>query len=87
MAFEKYILVNSLIIKLKIMSKKIEFNTSIRELSTEDLKARIAEDEVRLKKMQFAHAVTPLENPMTIRGVRRDLSRLKGELRKRELVG
>lgn len=69
------------------MSKKIEVNTSIRELSVEDLKARIAEDEIRLKKLKFAHAITPLENPMTIRGIRRDLSRLKGELRKRELVG
>ena len=30
-----------------------------------DLKARIQEDELRLKKLHFGHAVSPLENPMT----------------------
>jgi large subunit ribosomal protein L29 len=69
------------------MSKKIDFNISLRELSVADLKARIQEDEVRLKKLEFAHAITPLENPMSIRALRRDIARLKTELNKRELVG
>lgn len=69
------------------MSKKIEFNKSVRELSTEDLRARIQEDEVRLKKLSFAHVITPLENPMSIRSLRRDLARLKTELTKREVAG
>jgi large subunit ribosomal protein L29 len=69
------------------MSKKIDFNISLRELSIEDLKARINEDEVRLKKLEFAHAITPLENPMNIRSLRRDIARMKGELNKRALVG
>ena len=68
------------------MSKKIDFLNSVKEMNAEDLKARIQEDELRLKKLSFAHAVSPLENPMTIRGVRRDLSRLKTELRKKELA-
>ena len=65
------------------MSKKFEFNKSLIDLSIEDLKARIQEDELRLKKLTFAHVITPLENPMTIRGVRRDLARMKSELTKR----
>lgn len=69
------------------MSKKIDFNISLREFSVEDLKARINEDEVRLKKLEFAHAITPLENPMSIRALRRDIARMKSELTKRELVG
>ncbi|HSR39152.1 MAG TPA: 50S ribosomal protein L29 [Phnomibacter sp.] len=69
------------------MSKKIDFNISLRELSIEDLKARINEDEVRLKKLEFAHAITPLENPMSIRALRRDIARMKSELNKRALVG
>jgi large subunit ribosomal protein L29 len=69
------------------MSKKIDFNISLRELSIEDLKARINEDEVRLKKLEFAHAITPLENPMSIRSLRRDIARMKSELNKRALVG
>jgi large subunit ribosomal protein L29 len=69
------------------MSKKIDFNISLHELSIEDLKARINEDEVRLKKLEFAHAITPLENPMSIRALRRDIARMKSELNKRALVG
>ena len=55
-------------------------------MSEADLKARIQEDELRLKKLEFAHALSPLENPMSIRDLRRDVARLKTELRKRELA-
>lgn len=65
------------------MSKKFEFNKGLSELSVDDLKARIQEDELRLKKLSFAHVITPLENPMTIRSVRRDIARMKTELNKR----
>ncbi len=67
------------------MSKKIDFNRSLKEFTPEDLQARIEDDEVRIKKMSFAHTITPLENPMSIRDMRRDLSRIKTELRKRQL--
>jgi len=67
------------------MSKKIDFNKSLIEMSVEDLGARIKEDEMRMKKLTFAHAITPLENPMSIRDIRRDLARMKSELKKREL--
>ena len=50
-----------------------------------DLKARIDEDQLRLKKLEFAHAISPLENPMSIRGLRKDIARLKTELKKKEL--
>lgn len=46
-------------------------------MSVEDLKSRIQEDELRLKKLEFAHAITPLENPMTIRSLRKELARMK----------
>jgi large subunit ribosomal protein L29 len=66
------------------MSKKADFVKSIHGMNENDLKARLQEDELRLKKLQFAHAISPLENPMTIRGLRRDIARLKTELKKRE---
>lgn len=34
------------------MSKKIDFNKSLVEINIEDLKARIIEDEMRLKKVK-----------------------------------
>ena len=67
------------------MSKKIDFLKSIESLNEAELNGKIQEDELRLKKLSFAHAVSPLENPMTIRGVRKDLARLKTELAKRKL--
>jgi large subunit ribosomal protein L29 len=68
------------------MSKKTDFVKSLKDLSDADLKARIQEDEMRIKKLEFAHAITPLENPMSIRSLRRDVARLKTELRKRALT-
>ena len=68
------------------MSKKIDFLKSISSLSEADIKAKISEDELRLMKMQFAHAITPLENPMSLRALRRDIARMKSELKKRALA-
>ncbi len=67
------------------MGKNADFLKSIKELNQEDLKARIQEDELRLKKLEFAHAISPLENPVSIRNLRRDLARLKTELRNKQL--
>jgi large subunit ribosomal protein L29 len=67
------------------MSKTADFIKSIQGLSAEDLTARIKEDEMRLRKLEFAHALSPLENPMSIRNLRRDVARLKSELRKKQL--
>lgn len=67
------------------MSKKIDFLKSLREMNEADLKARIQEDELRLKKLHFGHAVSPLENPMNIRAVRKDLARLKTQLRLKQM--
>ncbi|MES1223345.1 MAG: 50S ribosomal protein L29 [Bacteroidota bacterium] len=66
------------------MSKRIDFVRSLKDFSDSDLKSRIKEDELRLKKLEFAHAISPLENPMSIRALRKDLARLKTELNKRK---
>ena len=62
------------------MSKKADFVKSIHGMNESDLKARLEEDKQRLKKLEFAHAISPLENPMTIRSLRRDVARLITEL-------
>ncbi|MFN5363385.1 MAG: 50S ribosomal protein L29 [Bacteroidota bacterium] len=61
------------------------FNHSIREMSVSDLTAKIKDDQLRLKKLEFAHAISPLENPMNIRTLRRDIARLRTELKKKEM--
>ena len=67
------------------MSKKIDFVRSLKDMSDSDLQSRIQEDELRLKKLEFAHAISPLENPMSVRSLRRDIARLKTELQKRTI--
>ncbi len=67
------------------MAKTTDFLKSIKELNVTDITARIKEDELRLKKLEFAHAISPLENPVSIRELRRDIARLKTELRKKQM--
>ena len=67
------------------MSKTADFKKSIQGLSDEDLQARIKEDELRLKKLEFAQAISPLEKPSSIRSLRKELARLKTELKKKQI--
>lgn len=57
----------------------------IKDLSVEDLKEKIGEMEVVQDKLLLTHQISPLENPLQLRWSRRDIARLKTELRKREL--
>ncbi len=57
----------------------------LKSLSEQDLKDKITEEQLRLKKITFSHAITPIENPMSIRSLRREIARMKTELHKREL--
>ena len=67
------------------MSKKVDFLNSLNGLSEADLTAKIKEDELRLKKLSFAHAIAPLENPQSIRMLRKDIARLQTLLKKTQI--
>ncbi|MBS1566286.1 MAG: 50S ribosomal protein L29 [Bacteroidetes bacterium] len=67
------------------MSKRIDFVKGLKDLNENDLKARIQEDQLRLKKLEFAHAISPLENPMSIRDLRKDIARLQTALKAKQL--
>jgi large subunit ribosomal protein L29 len=58
----------------------------IKQLADKDLREKLEQTEEALNNMKLNHQVTPLENPMQIKAVRRDVARLKTELRQRELV-
>ena len=55
----------------------------IRELSVEDMKARIAELEEERFRLNFRSATEPLEDPLRLRVIRRDIARLKTVLREK----
>ncbi|MBO7282398.1 MAG: 50S ribosomal protein L29 [Alistipes sp.] len=57
----------------------------IRELSTAELTERVEAEVTRYAQMKLNHAISPLENPEMLKQLRRDIARMKGELRSREL--
>ena len=55
-------------------------NADIKALSAESLKEQIAAEQETLQRLKFAHAVSPIENPMRIKVSRRLIARLHTEL-------
>jgi len=64
------------------MLKKVDFVKTLNGMNEAELTAKIKEDEMRIKKLTFAHSLNPLDNPQSIRSLRRDIARLKTQLRK-----
>lgn len=57
---------------------------SLRDLSAEELQARIDTNEREIFNLRFRSATQELDNPMMLRHLRRDIARLKTVLRERE---
>lgn len=57
----------------------------IRELTEEELKAKIDEETLGYDKMKLTHAITPLESPAKLKETKKLIARLKTELRSRAL--
>ncbi len=64
-------------------TKKFE---ELQGYSDADLNTELAETEKRIGKLMFDHAIKGLENPLALREVRRDIARLKTEIRRREIA-
>jgi large subunit ribosomal protein L29 len=60
-------------------------NKEIRELETKDLAELVEEEVGKYNQMKLNHAIAPLENPSRIKAARRNIARLKTELRQRQL--
>ncbi len=57
----------------------------VRELDTKALKEKLQNTVDSLRQQKLSHAVSPLENPSTIKATRRDIARMETELHAREL--
>ena len=57
----------------------------LKELETKELAERIETEVAKYNQMKLNHNITPLENPSQIKAARRDIARMKTELRQREL--
>lgn len=49
----------------------------IKSLSSEERRLKLVAEEVNLRKLRFAHAVSPIENPVRIKRSRRLIAQLK----------
>ena len=61
-------------------------NSEIKELTTKEIAERIDAEKDKLTRMKLNHAVSPLDNPITLKEVRKDIARLKTEMRQRQLT-
>lgn len=63
-----------------------ERNTELKNMSIEDLQSELLQVSTDFDKMKYDHAVKGLDNPLELRSVRRDVARVKTEIRRRELA-
>ncbi|MCF8360397.1 MAG: 50S ribosomal protein L29 [Prolixibacteraceae bacterium] len=61
-------------------------NSEIKELTTNEIAERIDVEKDKLTRMKLNHAVSPLDNPISIKDVRHNIARLKTEWRNRQLT-
>jgi len=54
--------------------------TDIKGLNASELQEKIAAEKQNLQRLEFAHAISPIENPMKIREARKTIARLNTEL-------
>ena len=59
--------------------------SEIKELSTADLQEKHGSLQKNYTDLKMAHAITPMENPLQLRTLRRSVARIATELTKREL--
>ena len=59
--------------------------SEVKELSTAELQEKIGEFKKGYSDLKMAHAISPLENPIELRNMRRTVARLSTELTNREL--
>ena len=60
-------------------------SSEIKELTQQELQERLDSEETLLVRMKMNHAVSPLDNPNKIVETRRNVARLKTELRARQI--
>ena len=59
-------------------------SSEIRDLTNADIASRIKDLEEERFRLQFRNATEPLEDPLRLRVIRRDIARLKTVLRERQ---
>ncbi|MDD4757901.1 MAG: 50S ribosomal protein L29 [Lascolabacillus sp.] len=64
---------------------KMKNQEELRELPDKDLKEKLDAEVIELNQLRINHTITPLDNSGLLREKRRNIARIKTELRAREL--
>lgn len=59
-------------------------NSELRGLSIEELESKLSVEQQNYQKLKFAHAITPIENPMKIREARKLIARIQTEVKAKQ---
>jgi len=59
--------------------------SEIKELSTVDLQENLSTLKKNYTDLKMAHTISPLENPIQLRALRKSVARIATELTKRDL--
>jgi len=58
----------------------------LQEFTIDELTNELKETQGQYQKLEFDHTLKGLENPLALKEVRRDIARMKTELRRREIA-
>jgi len=58
--------------------------SEIKELATAELQEKLGELKKSYSDLKMAHAISPLENPIQLRAIRRTVARVATELNNRD---
>jgi large subunit ribosomal protein L29 len=59
--------------------------SEIKDLSAADLQVKLSQLKKTYSDLKIAHAISPIENPLQIRSLRRSVARIATEISTREL--
>ena len=59
--------------------------SEIKELAVADIQEKLAGAKKNYTDLKMAHAISPLENPIQLKDIRKTVARLATELTKREV--
>jgi large subunit ribosomal protein L29 len=62
-----------------VAKKKLNLN----DLTDQELNEKLKDDQSQFTRMKFNHAVSPIENPMRLRQLRKDVARIHTEITRR----
>lgn len=58
----------------------------LQDYTAEELANELQQTEAQFQRLSFDHSIRGLDNPLALREVRKDIARLKTEIRRREVA-